>query len=130
MTRGLMIGVGAAAIFVLALVQPGFASGLTIDDGGTHTVSGGTYSGIEVTNSSLLNISGSVINGNVLVADGATLHITGSIKVDGNLDVCSGCTAIYDPSRSTVPEPSSFVALAGLGVMGLVYAWRRRKAKA
>jgi hypothetical protein len=46
-------------------------------------------------------------------------------SVDYNLDnvVLSQAT----PKSSSVPEPSSLVVFSGLGVMGLVMAWRRRK---
>jgi hypothetical protein len=124
----LVIRFFVAAMFVLALVPCGFAAITSYDDGLPHSISGGTYGGIDASNFSVVNISGGVIDGNILVTDGATVRLSGG-EIEGGLDVGNGCTKAFgsDPSA---PEPSSLVAWSGLGAMGLIYAWRRRKQSA
>jgi hypothetical protein len=112
-------------MLVLALVPCGFASSVSYGDGFAHDISGGTYGGINASNSSVVNISGGVIDGNIVVADGAIVRLSGG-QIDGGLDVGNDCTKAFG-QVSSVPEPSSLIALAGLGTMGLIYAWRRRK---
>jgi probable HAF family extracellular repeat protein len=53
-------------------------------------------------------------------------QIVGSGEIDGQYHAF-----LLTPESSTVPEPSTLVAWCGLGAMGLIAAWRRRrKAKA
>jgi hypothetical protein len=103
------------------VIQPGFGHGDGFVDGVGGTNSPFLQAPLEmvqatVTASSLLSGEGFDINGLTLT----------SITFDNLQPVGGGSVGIYAVSIST-PEPSSIVALCGLGLAGLFLAARRRR---
>jgi hypothetical protein len=67
------------------------------------------------------------INGNIDTVNltNGTTSVSSSYKTSETGQVW-GAAALSPPS-SPVPEPSALVIFSGLGAMGLIVAWRRRK---
>ncbi|MGO8747641.1 MAG: ice-binding family protein [Thermoguttaceae bacterium] len=94
------------------------------------TINGGSMPGSNVfwqVGSSATLDADTSFEGNILALTSITLT-TGATILDGRALARNGAVTLEGNTiNAPVPEPSSLVIFSGLGAMGLIAAWRRRK---
>ena len=103
---------------------------LTIADSSGSTVATYSVSDIALTGTGAATASEAVLSGSEVTLEASTTYTVTLTASQGESNSSSGCYIGLAGITYTIPEPSAFGMLAGVGALALVAARRRRTRKA